>query len=614
MTSTHHFTILDAEKRIDRVFVWLIWAHFVVSLLLSQWYGTLSSSLCIGLPTAVVVTIMARFYSGSFWTKATVAAAIMIYSAIFIQQAHGMTELHFHVFCGLAFLLAYRDWRVIAVGALTIAVHHVAFAIAQHVGLPLYVYTSDEVSPIILTLIHATFVVFESILLGCLAYSMRIEWRRAESMSLLAESISSGALSHNDLTARLRFPEASGIKLTSDALDTLLERLCFGIQESKNTAASIQDSASATAAHTVDVRTRGEFIMTAATHVDEQTRAQAAEASYAEIDVVETASLSRSIAASAMKQSKDAQLLDQSATLLDDKSQAIENACKTQLAVSKDAKQAAEVALQAITVSAETSERAVRGVSTRIKQLRERSTGIRKFTETISGLAEQTNLLALNAAIEAARAGEHGRGFAVVADEVRKLADQSGLAARQIDELAATMASVIADILNATEIDKLTDCRSDFKVVMETTSGLIQTGKETLDLVNRIEALAFENYDHAKEIAKVGNIVQSSVADLNTGFQEYARSADTMTEAAERAQQRIVKISRISEETAAAVGNVVEAISEQFEMLGELAAQTDSVEKLAARTSSVLDQFDTQENIGKTASDNSADDSVRMAA
>jgi methyl-accepting chemotaxis protein len=70
-----------------------------------------------------------------------------------------------------------------------------------------------------------------------------------------------------------------------------------------------------------------------------------------------------------------------------------------------------------------------------VTKLGERSQKIGQIVETISGIAGQTNLLALNAAIEAARAGEQGRGFAVVAEEVRKLAEQSQDAAKQIAEL-----------------------------------------------------------------------------------------------------------------------------------------------------------------------------------
>jgi methyl-accepting chemotaxis protein len=145
-----------------------------------------------------------------------------------------------------------------------------------------------------------------------------------------------------------------------------------------------------------------------------------------------------------------------------------------------------------------------------IKTLDERSKEIEKIVVAISDISNQTNLLALNAAIEAARAGEHGKGFAVVADEVRKLAEQSNQSATQITEL---IQSIQSDTL--TTVDQMNTVSEDVLHGVSIIENTGQAFKEILDSAQSLASVVQEVTSITEEIAASTEQVAASFVDVN---------------------------------------------------------------------------------------------------
>jgi methyl-accepting chemotaxis protein len=167
-----------------------------------------------------------------------------------------------------------------------------------------------------------------------------------------------------------------------------------------------------------------------------------------------------------------------------------------------------------------------------VKQAAEAMTRIAQKISIIEEIAYQTNLLALNAAIEAARAGEHGRGFAVVATEVRKLAERSQTAAKDIGELATSSVEVAQRSGRL-----LTD--------------LVPTIRKTADLVREVTAASIEQSSGVAQINRAMALVDQVTQRNASASEELASTAEEMSSQAEALQQTIAYFKTSGREIAA---------------------------------------------------------------
>lgn len=193
-----------------------------------------------------------------------------------------------------------------------------------------------------------------------------------------------------------------------------------------------------------------------------------------------------------------------------------------------------------------------------VNVLAENSKKVNEITETIKQITEQTNLLALNASIEAARAGEAGKGFAVVAEEVRKLAEQSGQSAEEINTIVNKIGSSVKAVLN--------------KINYSTEIGM-ETGKSV-----------HQTNSSFKDIESDSKILRSSIEKVSNELEGVGKDRENIVEA-------FLGLARIAEDTAASTEEVSASSQEQASGLSEVLASAEKLSNLTEELNAAVKNF-----------------------
>jgi methyl-accepting chemotaxis protein len=450
-------------------------------------YNAWLEMLFIGIPCIALPLFLLKAKPWAESTHHVVALSMLAFVALHLQQAQGLTELHFGFFVILAMLVLYLNWRVLLTAVLFIAVHHLSFFIMQLNAVPVFVFESDRIG-ISIFLVHAAYAVIEGLMVGYVA-------NQNKHVELASSKIS-------DTIVRISAQENS-IDLTERASviqgNIYIERFNALLDNMQNLSCNIGGLSG-------NLRNQSEQMdeLSAKLYSIKQD-------SFGEVENI-------------------ASVMDSLSSSVNHAAASANHANEKMSSMASDTADASSIMGEANS----TNQQVLSGITIANKNINELSSACEEITGIlgdISGIADQTNLLALNAAIEAARAGEHGRGFAVVADEVRQLAQRTTESTGKIDTMMSqlleqakkSVTSMNESVERVGQSNEKTDEAN--KLIAKINDSIKQCADLNKDVARAMDAQAKSSTDmataiqHVKQLSSDENsqvtLIQKQAKELN---------------------------------------------------------------------------------------------------
>jgi methyl-accepting chemotaxis protein/sensor domain CHASE-containing protein len=225
----------------------------------------------------------------------------------------------------------------------------------------------------------------------------------------------------------------------------------------------------------------------------------------------------------------------------------------------------------------------------KIEELGKHSAQIGKIVAVIDSIATQTNLLALNAAIEAARAGEQGRGFAVVSDEVRKLAERTSSATKEIGEIIGNVQKGVDEAIQVMSGGSIAVAEG-FDLALQAKESLERILEATSQVNSRIDQI----FSEAQQVNAAANQLVGIINSVGNITDQNAAATQEMSAGATQVSKSVETVAGIAEENSAATEEVSASAQEMTSQVKEIAASSQTLREMAAAIEQSIADFESQ--------------------